>query len=489
MNVIRIIPYIFGIIFVVIGVALFTQLTKEARIPAARWLWPVMVVQEHNAVNVVDEKGKIIIIAGSNALFGFDGAALESATGRKVVILALHAGLSLDFYRRRLEGFVTKNDVVIMPLEFSYYRRKGDTDFHQMQNMIWLHSVSGEFEPIVWLRENWRTRSEFLLRGLGVKVFKPAQSLDVYEREKIIADWRKGQPAKRYYDVSRVDRWGGLYVAKLMQGRALDLYKGKYKLVPPSVGSREFVKFVKEIKHIQHDVIRAGGSFFLAWPPLMDINNNASYAVFNHPEKFQPDLVEAEFKRHNISYVCGPEQSLLPPVMFFDTHVHLNALGATVRSIILGKCLTNEHKQEDEKLYQVTFDELRRARNNRDGSKFQWEVLLHDLDRVKKALEEYYTDHGVYPVSNGWMGVKSNFGESTKNWIPNLTPKYIDALPQPPKQKNFGHYLYKSDGKDYKITLRAPTVVHRLKQLKANTIDERRKSNSIGIWTHGARMW
>jgi hypothetical protein len=79
-----------------------------------------------------------------------------------------------------------------------------------------------------------------------------------------------------------------------------------------------------------------------------------------------------------------------------------------------------------------------------------------DLLKVKAALERYAADHnGAYPVAEKYEGYVSAWGPSLgEKWIPELVPEYIDALPRDPanaKTADGQIYIYRSDGKDYKL--------------------------------------
>lgn len=80
----------------------------------------------------------------------------------------------------------------------------------------------------------------------------------------------------------------------------------------------------------------------------------------------------------------------------------------------------------------------------------------NDLLKVQAALEKYAAAHsGAYPVSKDFQGFISAWGPSLgANWIPELLPDYIDALPRDPANATTTEgsiYIYKSDGKDYKL--------------------------------------
>jgi sugar phosphate isomerase/epimerase len=64
---------------------------------------------------------KIVILAGSNAMFGFSAAHLEEALHRPAVNMAVHAGLGLDYILHVGRKVVRPGDLVILPLEYELY--------------------------------------------------------------------------------------------------------------------------------------------------------------------------------------------------------------------------------------------------------------------------------------------------------------------------------------------------------------------------------
>lgn len=81
----------------------------------------------------------------------------------------------------------------------------------------------------------------------------------------------------------------------------------------------------------------------------------------------------------------------------------------------------------------------------------EWESRLLDMLTVASALEAYFEAYDTYPVTSGWDGVGSEWGEDTEQWINGLTPEYLDSLPLAPGD-GIG-YIYRSDGQNYKILL------------------------------------
>ena len=116
------------------------------------------------------------------------------------------------------------------------------------------------------------------------------------------------------------------------------------------------------------------------------------------------------------------------------------------------------------------------------------QLRLTQLDDLKKALGKYFSKNGHYPRSVSYDGIKTKWGKSSKNWIPNLAPEFISELPRDPRMSDDGNvqYLYKSDGKDYKLLAHgiAPSTKAEL-QLQ----DPRRPTWAFGYWTTGALNW
>jgi prepilin-type N-terminal cleavage/methylation domain-containing protein len=88
----------------------------------------------------------------------------------------------------------------------------------------------------------------------------------------------------------------------------------------------------------------------------------------------------------------------------------------------------------------------------------------NNLKQLRIALEAYFADFGSYPSTGGALwGESSAYGSKKTNYITGLTPKYIGKLPNDPisgKSNTLNSascdatqtgYVYKSDGKDYKL--------------------------------------
>jgi hypothetical protein len=107
---------------------------------------------------------------------------------------------------------------------------------------------------------------------------------------------------------------------------------------------------------------------------------------------------------------------------------------------------------------------------------------IADLVVINSALQSYHRQHGRYPVSpgHGFTGVIQR-GE---NWIPELVPTFIAALPRDPALSTDAsrQYWYSSDGADFKL------IVHGVSSQCGPEI-ERESVRIDPVRTRGDRCW
>lgn len=81
---------------------------------------------------------------------------------------------------------------------------------------------------------------------------------------------------------------------------------------------------------------------------------------------------------------------------------------------------------------------------------------MQDLRTVQSALADYLRAEGTYPdTSDAWQNdIDAGYGAA--GYIPGLVPNYLSALPRDPDGQyptDTAHYMYRSDGVDYKFVL------------------------------------
>ena len=120
---------------------------------------------------------------------------------------------------------------------------------------------------------------------------------------------------------------------------------------------------------------------------------------------------------------------------------------------------------------------------------------LSDLKHINTAIQMYHADHGSYPTTSGaWRGLQRD-----ANYIPELVPKYMSALPQssaptPPPgtpgtvPNSTGYpaaYGYRSDGTDYKLMAHGDGLCPDVKKQQPALVSPFRDCWAYGYWSPG----
>ncbi len=102
-------------------VAVYTQLGNLTK--SSKWVYEVYDLKEAYAKKI--KENKVVIVSGSNSLFGFDSKKLQKSWGLPVVNGAVHAGLGLPYILYKSKSMLNEGDIVLLPLEYSFYQAEG----------------------------------------------------------------------------------------------------------------------------------------------------------------------------------------------------------------------------------------------------------------------------------------------------------------------------------------------------------------------------
>ena len=97
---------------------------------------------------------KIVIVSGSNALFGCNSKMLEDAFGMGVVNYGVNAGVFLPYVLYKAKRVIKRGDVVLLPLEYDMYNYDG------VPNAQMIDSIYGRERGVFWTLS---LREQFLL--------------------------------------------------------------------------------------------------------------------------------------------------------------------------------------------------------------------------------------------------------------------------------------------------------------------------------------
>jgi len=157
----------------------------------------------------------------------------------------------------------------------------------------------------------------------------------------------------------------------------------------------------------------------------------------------------------------------------------LSAIGGAGIAVLImsGSGAPDTQTQSDEGKFvvDITPDELAKTRKN-----------ISEIEKFKKGLERYKKDHGEYPKSPTLTAAHKVLLPLSKGYV----QKFGNIWPRSAR----GVFLYRSDGKNYKIMFYRFGDCFLVRRLRPDLIDPYRFSGPVdcsayGVWTEGARNW
>ena len=141
----------------------------------SQWIWDVYEKKECIACSIAQRK--ILIVAGSNALFAIDSKMLEKAFGMPVVNYGVNAGIELPCTLFMAQKVIGKGDIVLMPLEYPMYSYKGEPG---VQMIDFLLAREPECFRELTLKEQfytvWHVSMKRVWEGYGAYTNTPVRS-------------------------------------------------------------------------------------------------------------------------------------------------------------------------------------------------------------------------------------------------------------------------------------------------------------------------
>jgi len=298
-----------------------------APIEAEYWVREMIVIKR-NIVKQFSGKEKVIVVSGSNALFGIDAKQLSDELHTPVINFGLHAGLPLSVILSEAESNSEKGDVVILPLESSYYCIKEPTSW-QVRNII------------AWDREQWENRTIFnrikALRMFNATFILELAQAEVREklfpwsiRERLIAlddeailhkATVKFVPDKFAYSAYNLDALGDMTMTSNSTFSGI-ARRADLKINVCQTSLEALNTFAGRMK-------RKGVTIYFANTPYVKLNDLDMQKVKSSSEQLTIKLSEIA------PMLDDKSQMIFPIELFFNSDLHLNAEGRKLRTKML----------------------------------------------------------------------------------------------------------------------------------------------------------
>ncbi len=253
---------------------------------------------------------KLIVAAGSSALFNIRTEQIEQETGVPTVNLGTHAGLGLDYLLWRLKQVAKPNDIILLPLEYYLYQDSRRPGEDLIDHVFARDRAYFDALPLTErIRFVYAMSPARLLTGLRARFDPPA-------------------PQPGFYEASTLNAYGD-ETTNLESNRVEGVF-ARDIVEPLSV----FLTGIPETSSAWPEL-----ADLIAWTKERDITLWASFpATLAFPEYQQPVAQEvlqqivAFYASQGVLVLGSPEEFMYDISLMFDTRYHLTQKGMTINT-------------------------------------------------------------------------------------------------------------------------------------------------------------
>ncbi len=324
------------------GYSLVYFYQRDSKVWSEVWVPKVSKVKEYIVQNNTDSN-RIIILAGSNGLFGYDSQMIRRLTRRTTLNLSTHAGLPFEYHIRLLSKVGRSGDLIVLPLEISYYYEDHRFDNWSTHNLlVW----NQEFMDTLSTRESvdffLSTDPERVLLGTFAKLLKsrvpPKYEFRREDADKFIEEakavWSSGTFSPKYQHTA-VNRLGD------MQSNEGRVFNQDIKYEFQSDISKIFLQNFENLRRLAKD---EGMSLLFTWPILVRNreDDEGEPAYFTSLRQLKENLAE-----NGIQIAGDLEKLPVEKDFLHDTIYHLNQKGRQEYSQRFAQLLIDELDSSD----------------------------------------------------------------------------------------------------------------------------------------------
>lgn len=267
--------------------------------PGSRWVYDAY---QHKLAAADKVSGaRVLVVAGSNAMFGIDSRQLENYWQKPVINLGVNAGLGLPYILDVSKRVARPGDIILMPMEYAMYLDEGKPNAQLIDYVL-------ARDPDYWHR------------------------LSLYQRILFASGMAPERWIQGFRHLPDPAVTSGTYGAHHLDARGDQTHSSASER---SEGDKAAVSAAKSWDYGARASKETGGWSIMAgyakWAQQHDVCVIAVPTVLLHHDKYDHDPQDRAFyasvperiKAAGISYVGSPRDFMYPVDWFFDTDHHL----------------------------------------------------------------------------------------------------------------------------------------------------------------------
>jgi hypothetical protein len=278
---------------------------------------------------------RLILVGGSNLLFGIESEQIEARTGYNPVNMGLIAGLRLEYMLREAETAVTEGDLVVLGLEYHHFNAEADAAHAQvLMRVIWTEPANvRHLSPA-----HWR-----LLLDKGA-----FQEFGISFRHA----WRNMRSGRRQRPKLPINAYGDLTVHHQARKRPTGV---RQPTIPYRLNVKRVEANLQRLNLFNERCRERGATVVYTFPPVPDIHFEAQEKV---ARAFHERLVASA----EVPVITTQRAMVFPADQFINESYHLYGATVAERTDRLVDAVLQYLASEPERWQQPGFDDVVPAR-------------------------------------------------------------------------------------------------------------------------------
>ncbi len=274
---------------------------------SSRWTYAWSVLKNRTAHQISGKK--LIVIAGSNALYGVDSNQIERELKIPSVNLAINMNLNLPYILEQAKRVAKQGDIILLPLEYEHYEYDGGLKF-EFVDFIAAHDLDYFSQLSTWnkIRTIFAMPERRLYEGIKNR-FYPIPSSFMLEEDISKLDPKGNQ---RETEVSKVNSYQHDIVEET-----------KFRPFKLKENAKSWKILEDFIQWCQNNQITLLATF----PSLMNFkeyNQDSQKKFFDYLVRF--------YQKRGVKTIGTPEEFRFPRSFFFDSRYHLISDARKIRT-------------------------------------------------------------------------------------------------------------------------------------------------------------
>lgn len=160
--------------FLITGTAYFSLFFLQLGVPTAQWTWLHEIIEKKHTIAAAITRPKLLIVAGSSALYGISAEEIERQTGFPTVNFGTNAALGTAYMLHLTRQVCRPGDVVLLAFEYEPYLVGNLTG--EVTDELFIHYILGH-DPDYIRSLSLRTQLKLAMLTPGVRLWNGVRAI------------------------------------------------------------------------------------------------------------------------------------------------------------------------------------------------------------------------------------------------------------------------------------------------------------------------